>query len=178
MNKIETITEAYLKLGILGLISVVFVYQNLYITNKQLSILKSIENVIVNKNLSKDQYEQMLVFKYKCITRSLLRKVGEYILKNNIINRFDIIKEELYQNVNSELIKFKYSMENMIDTDTFKRSYDYLSKELSLTTGNVVSILEKLKCEHNSNDEKNALRLAMTEVDGLENKLIAFAQDL
>ena len=54
----------------------------------------------------------------------------------------------------------------------------YSDSYARLTTSNVITILEKLKCEHNASDEKNTLRLAMAEVDGLENKLIAFAQDL
>lgn len=54
----------------------------------------------------------------------------------------------------------------------------YSDSYARLTTSNIITILEKLKCEHNASDEKNTLRLAMAEVDGLENKLIAFAQDL
>lgn len=165
-------------LGILIVIAGIFLKLAIGDRKDILSILKNIESVIVNNNLNKEQYEQMLVFKYKNITRSLVRKIGEYIIKNNIVSRYEAIKYELYQNVKTEMINFKYLMESMTDKDTFKRSYDYLETELKETTESILFILQELKKEHDYNKEKDTIRLILVEIDTLENKLISFAQDI
>lgn len=160
------------------MIVVVFIYQHIQTNDKIIKILNDIHNSVVDKMMRDEDFKQMLIFKYKNIARKLTRNVGIYILRNNIKTRFETIKEEIHQNVNAELNDFRYLMESKTDYNTFLKVYNHLSKELILTTDNVIEIMKELKKEHDYSDEKNTMRLVLLEIDNLENRLVSFVQEL
>lgn len=160
------------------MIVVVFIYQHIQTNDKIIKILNDIHNSVVDKMMRNEDFKQMLIFKYKNIARKLTRNVGIYILRNNIKTRFETIKEEIHQNVNAELNDFRYLMESKTDYNTFLKVYNHLSKELILTTDNVIEIMKELKKEHDYSDEKNTMRLVLLEIDNLENRLVSFVQEL
>ena len=156
----------------------VFIYQHIQTNDKIIKILNDIHNSVVDKMMRDEDFKQMLIFKYKNIARKLTRNVGIYILRNNIKTRFETIKEEIHQNVNAELNDFRYLMESKTDYNTFIKVYNHLSKELILTTDNVIEIMKELKKEHDYSDEKNTMRLVLLEIDNLETRLVSFVQEL
>ena len=160
------------------MIVVVFIYQHIQTNDKIIKILNDIHNSVVDKMMRDEDFKQMLIFKYKNIARKLTRNVGIYILRNNIKTRFETIKEEIHQNVNAELNDFRYLMESKTDYNTFLKVYNHLSKELILTTDNVIEIMKELKKEHDYSDEKNTMRLILLEIDNLETRLVSFVQEL
>ena len=160
------------------MIVVVFIYQHIQTNDKIIKILNDIHNSVVDKMMRDEDFKQMLIFKYKNIARKLTRNVGIYILRNNIKTRFETIKEEIHQNVNAELNDFRYLMESKTDYNTFIKVYNHLSKELILTTDNVIEIMKELKNEHDYSDEKNTMRLVLLEIDNLETRLVSFVQEL
>ncbi len=160
------------------MIVVVFIYQHIQTNDKIIKILNDIHNSVVDKMMRDEDFKQMLIFKYKNIARKLTRNVGIYILRNNIKTRFETIKEEIHQNVNAELNDFRYLMESKTDYNTFIKVYNHLSKELILTTDNVIEIMKELKKEHDYSDEKNTMRLVLLEIDNLETRLVSFVQEL
>lgn len=160
------------------MIVVVFIYQHIQTNDKIIKILNDIHNSVVDKMMRDEDFKQMLIFKYKNIARKLTRNVGIYILRNNIKTRFETIKEEIHQNVNAELNDFRYLMESKTDYNTFLKVYNHLSKELILTTDNVIEIMKELKKEHDYSDEKNTMRLVLLEIDNLETRLVSFVQEL
>ena len=160
------------------MIVVVFIYQHIQTNDKIIKILNDIHNSVVDKMMRDEDFKQMLIFKYKNIARKLTRNIGIYILRNNIKKRFETIKEEIHQNVNAELNDFRYLMESKTDYNTFLKVYNHLSKELILTTDNVIEIMKELKKEHDYSDEKNTMRLVLLEIDNLETRLVSFVQEL
>ena len=156
----------------------VFIYQHIQTNDKIIKILNDIHNSVVDKMMRDEDFKQMLIFKYKNIARKLTRNIGIYILRNNIKARFETIKEEIHQNVNAELNDFRYLMESKTDYNTFIKVYNHLSKELILTTDNVIEIMKELKKEHDYSDEKNTMRLVLLEIDNLETRLVSFVQEL
>ena len=157
---------------------IVFIYQHIQTNDKIIQILNEIHNAVVNRVMRENDFKQMLIFKYKNITRKLTRNVGVYILRNNIKNTFDTIKEEIHQQVNTELNDFRYQMETKAEHSTFLKSFNYLNVELLTTTDKIIEIIKELKKDHEYTDEKNAMRLVLLEIDNLETRLISFVQEL